>query len=67
MNILNRLKKLQNQIIEEDSEFCACYKQRNIRVPGEPPFPETCEFCGKPLLIVHVTSSEMRGEKKCTF
>jgi hypothetical protein len=65
MQITNRLKLLENQIIKkEDSEFCACYKQRNVRVPGEPPLPETCEFCGKPLLIIHVTSSEMRGEKK---
>jgi hypothetical protein len=24
MNILNRLRKLQNQIIKEDSEFCFC-------------------------------------------
>ncbi len=62
MNILNRLKKMESQIIEEDSEFCACYKQRNVREPGEPPFPETCELCGKPLLIVVVTSREMRGE-----
>jgi hypothetical protein len=67
MNILNRLKKLQNQIIKEDSEFCVCDEQRSHREPGEPPLPETCEFCGKPLLIIHVTSSEMRGEKKCTF
>jgi hypothetical protein len=62
MNIQNRLKKMESQIIEEDSEFCACYKQRNVREPGEPPFPETCELCGKPLLIVVVTSREMRGE-----
>jgi hypothetical protein len=62
MKITNRLKLLENQIIEEDSEFCACYKQRNVRVPGEPPFPETCEFCGKPLLIINITSRTMRGE-----
>jgi hypothetical protein len=62
MQITNRLQRLESQITKEDSEFCACYKQRNVRVPGEPPFPETCEFCGKPLLIIHVTSSEMRGE-----
>jgi hypothetical protein len=62
MNIQSRLKKLQNQIIGNDSEFCDCEKQRNVREPGEPPFPETCELCGKPLLIVIVTSREMRGE-----
>jgi hypothetical protein len=62
MNIQNRLKKMESQIIEEDSEFCACYKQRNVREPGDAPFPETCELCGKPLLIVVVTSREMRGE-----
>jgi hypothetical protein len=62
MNIKKRLKKMENQIIEEDSEYCGCKKQRNVREPGDPPFPEICEFCGKPLLIIYVTSPEMRGE-----
>jgi rRNA maturation endonuclease Nob1 len=62
MNIQNRLKLLENQIIEEDSEYCGCKKQRNVRKPGDAPFPEICEFCGKPLLIIHVASREMRGE-----
>ncbi len=67
MSIQNRLKKMESQIIEEDSEFCVCDEQRSHCEPGEPPLPEICEFCGKPLLIIHVTSPEMRGEKKCTF
>jgi hypothetical protein len=62
MNILQRIKKLQNQTTATDSEFCTCEKQRTVRLPGEPPFPETCKRCGKPLLIIHVTSPEMRGE-----
>ena len=62
MNIQTRLKLLESQIIKEDSEFCGCDEQRSHRAPGEPPLPEICEFCGKPLLIIHVTSPEMRGE-----
>jgi hypothetical protein len=62
MNIKNRLKKMESQIIKEDSNFCGCDEQRNHCEPGEPPLPEICEFCGKPLLIIHVTSPEMRGE-----
>ncbi len=62
MSIKNRLKKMESQIIKEDSEFCGCDGQRSHREPGEPPLPEICEFCGKPLFIIHVTSREMRGE-----
>ncbi len=62
MNIRNRLKKMEIQITKEDSEFCGCDEQRSLRLPGEPPLPEICEFCGKPLFIIHVTSPEMRGE-----
>ena len=62
MNIQNRLKLLEIQIIKEDSEFCDCDEQRSHREPGEPPLPEICEFCGKPLFIVVITSPEMRGE-----
>ncbi len=62
MNIQNRLKKMESQIIKEDSNFCGCDEQRSHREPGEPPLPEICEFCGKPLLIIHVKSPEMRGE-----
>ncbi len=66
MNIQSRLKKMEKQIdvSAEHSEFCGCERQRNVIVPGDAPFPETCEFCGKPLLILHVTSAEMRGENK---
>ncbi len=62
MNIEHRLKLLENRIIKEDSDFCDCDEQRSHREPGEAPLPEICEFCGKPLLIIHVTSAEMRGE-----
>jgi hypothetical protein len=53
---------MESQIIKEDSNFCGCDEQRSHREPGEPPLPEICEFCGKPLLIIHVKSPEMRGE-----
>ncbi len=66
MNIQGRLKKMEKQIdvSAEHSEYCGCKKQRTVREPGDPPFPETCELCGKPLLIFHVTSTEMRRENK---
>jgi hypothetical protein len=32
MNILNRLKKIENQITGSDSEFCACQKQATFRI-----------------------------------
>ncbi len=62
MSIINRLKKMESQIIKEDSNFCGCDEQRSLREPGEPPLPEICEFCGKPLFIIHVTSPEIRGD-----
>ncbi len=62
MNIQNRLKKMENQIIKEDSEFCGC--ETGIRTivltptagGGNQPLhgetyeepPEFCETCGKP-------------------
>jgi hypothetical protein len=36
MNILNRLKKIENQITENDSEFCACQKQTTFRIIETP-------------------------------
>jgi hypothetical protein len=62
MHIKNRLKKLQNQIIGNDSEFCDCEKEPHITViiptadgkgetiDGEPykEPPEFCQTCGKP-------------------
>ncbi len=64
MNIQSRLKKMERQIgfSENDAEFCGCEKQSNVILPGDAPFRETCEFCGKPLFIIHITSAEMRGE-----
>jgi len=60
MNIKNRLKKLQSQIIGNDSEFCGCEKEiRNVVIEPdangepirEPPddydTPDRCETCGK--------------------
>jgi hypothetical protein len=64
MNIQNRLKKLQNQIIGNDSEFCDCEKEPHITViiptadgtgqtidgkPYKEP-PEFCPACHKPNL-----------------
>ncbi len=65
MQLKNRLTKMEKQIgfSEPGAEFCGCEKQSNVILPGDAPFPETCELCGKPLLIVVVTSREMRGEK----
>jgi hypothetical protein len=62
MNIKNRLKKIQRQVIKEDSEFCDCEKEiiTVVLIPtadggqttlsGEPYTepPEFCETCGKP-------------------
>lgn len=63
MNIKNRLKKMENQIIGNDSEFCDCVtelrtfvilptlngkgKMLNSDEPYVEP-PEFCESCGKP-------------------
>ena len=62
MNLRNRVKKLQKQIIGNDSEFCDCDKEPQFIVliptadgkgktaggkPYEEP-PEFCETCGKP-------------------
>jgi hypothetical protein len=62
MNIKSRLKKLQSQIIGNDSEFCGCEtgirtvvliptadgkgKALDGEIYEEP--PEFCETCGKP-------------------
>ncbi len=54
MNIKNRLKKLQNQIIGNDSEFCGCEKETVFKIV---PFGESkettettiCETCYKPM------------------
>ncbi len=62
MNIKNRLKKLQNQIIGNDSEFCDCEKEPQIivliptadgkgeTIDGESykEPPEFCPACHKP-------------------
>jgi hypothetical protein len=53
MNILNRLKKLQNQTTGNDSEFCACQKQATFRIietPGDDVEDSTaiCAACLKP-------------------
>ena len=54
MNIKNRLKKLQSQIIGNDSEFCGCEKETVFKIM---PFGESetatettiCETCHKPM------------------
>lgn len=55
MNIKSRLKKMESQLIKEDAEFCGCERGVSIRLPGDAPFPETCDVCGKPLLIKVIT------------
>lgn len=52
---MSRLKKIECRVIKEDFEFCNCPKERIIKMPGEKPLPETCEKCGKPLLITVIT------------
>ncbi len=62
MNIKNRLKLPQSQIIGNDSDFCDCLKEPQIIIliptadgkektvdgkPYEEP-PEFCQTCGKP-------------------
>jgi hypothetical protein len=62
MNIQNRLKRIENQIATEDSEFCDCETEPHITVliptadgkgttvDGKPYIepPEFCRTCGKP-------------------
>jgi hypothetical protein len=62
MNIKSRLKRMQSQIIGNDSEFCDCEKETKFivfvptedgrRTPLHPetyePQPERCETCNKP-------------------
>jgi hypothetical protein len=62
MSIKNRLKKLQSQIIGNDSNFCGCDKEPQIivliptadgkgkTIDGKPYIepPEFCQMCGKP-------------------
>ncbi len=62
MNIQNRLKKMENQIIGNDSDFCDCQREPHITVliptadgkgttvDGKPYIepPEFCATCGKP-------------------
>ena len=53
MNILNRLKKIENQMTENDSEFCACQKQATFRIIEtlEDDVEDStviCEACQKP-------------------
>ncbi len=61
MSIKNRLKKMENQIIGNDSEFCGCDKEPQIIIliptadgskqtlDGKPYTepPEFCQMCGK--------------------
>ncbi|CAN5363118.1 hypothetical protein BH10ACI1_BH10ACI1_19350 [soil metagenome] len=66
MQLKNRLRKLEKQIdvSATNSDFCGCERQTIVRLPGDPPIPETCESCGKPLFIIYITSAEMREENK---
>ncbi len=55
MNIENRLNKLETELIKNDSEFCECEKGFHIRLPGDPPRPETCKKCGKKVSTLNFT------------
>lgn len=55
MNIKNRLKRIEAKIIKEDSEFCECGDGVIFRIYTDPPLPEKCEMCGKPLSMNVVT------------
>jgi rRNA maturation endonuclease Nob1 len=61
MNIQQRLDNLENKTVIYDPNFCACDK-KTVYVPGDDPPPDICERCGKPLLIINISSAEMRGE-----
>lgn len=51
MQLKQRIKKIERQVnFAADSEFCGC--ERDVREPGDPPFPEFCETCGKPLNVI---------------
>ncbi|CAN5551863.1 hypothetical protein BH10ACI1_BH10ACI1_18950 [soil metagenome] len=52
MNIKSRLKKMESRMVKVVSEFCDCNREPSIRLPGEPPFPEFCDVCYKPRLII---------------
>jgi hypothetical protein len=53
MNIKNRLKKMENQVIGNDSEFCDCEKEVKFKIITCPEddieSPGVCEFCNKPM------------------
>ncbi len=54
MHIKSRLKKLQNQIIGNDSEFCNCQTETVFNIvpfeqKEETPENTYCELCRKPL------------------
>ena len=53
MKILNRLKKLQSEIIGNDSEFCACQKEVKFKIITSPEDDietvDICQICNKPL------------------
>lgn len=67
MNIKNRLKKIENQIIKPYSEFCSCPRTTVTFLilptidekPQETKQPEICPDCQKPV--------EMREIKPATF
>jgi hypothetical protein len=56
MNIKNRLKKLQSQIIGNDSEFCAC---PDTLILAATPFWKFCYKCGKDVDIYSWKSWQM--------
>lgn len=62
MNIKSRLKKLESQIIGNDSDFCDCEKQPVFKIVPVGESEETnetiyCETCHKPMALLHATLS----------
>lgn len=81
MNIKNRLKKLENVVID-NSAVCGCYPQRNTEIyyqdlsedaqTNEPqlngePVPEVCPFCRKPMVKQVITIQGVDNTTKDRF
>ncbi len=74
MSIKNRLKRMETEIIKEDSEFCACSSEIRTEVwipffdgekyvpmlDGEP-IPDVCRDCRKPILTETITITPVAG------
>jgi hypothetical protein len=52
MQLIQRIKKMENRITKEDSEFCDCEKEVKFKIitcpEDDTQTPDTCEVCSKP-------------------